>query len=69
MEYKVEELSPVKRKVAVTANVRDRLKVVEDVLEEAIGRTRVEAEVGQRVKVERGCYEVGHEITIRGSGP
>ncbi len=43
---------PVKRKVAVTANVRDRLKVVEDVLEEAIGRTRVEAEVGQRVKVE-----------------
>jgi len=43
---------PVKRKVAVTANVRDRLKAIEDVLEESIGRSRVEAEVGQRVKVE-----------------
>jgi ATP-dependent Lon protease len=35
----------IKRKIATTADVRDRLRVVEDVLQEAIGRVRVEADV------------------------
>lgn len=43
---------PVKRRVAVTLQVRDRLRLLEEVLEEAVGKTRVEAEVGERVKVE-----------------
>ncbi|MCC7138594.1 MAG: endopeptidase La [Planctomycetes bacterium] len=43
---------PVKRRIASTADVRDRLRVLEEVLEEAIGRVRVEADVTQRVKVD-----------------
>ena len=42
----------VKRRLVATADVRERLKAVEEVLEEAIARTRVEADVGQRVKVD-----------------
>ncbi len=42
----------VKRKVAATADVADRLKVLEDVLEEGIARVRVEQDVGQKVRVE-----------------
>src|SRR5438128_6147685 len=43
---------PVKRRVASTADVPDRLRAIEEVLQEAIGRVRVEAKVSQRVKVE-----------------
>ena len=42
----------VKRRLIATADVRERLKLVEEVLEEAIARTRVEADVGHRVKVD-----------------
>src|SRR5262245_4964390 len=42
----------VKRRVASTADVRDRLRIIEEVLEEAIGRSRVEADVTHRVKVD-----------------
>ena len=42
----------IKRKIAVTADVRDRLQVVEDVLQEAIGRVRVEADVSHKVRLE-----------------
>ncbi len=42
----------VKRKVAATADVADRLKILEDVLEEGIARVRVEQDVGQKVRVE-----------------
>jgi ATP-dependent Lon protease len=43
---------PVKRRVASTADVRDRLRAIEEVLQEAIGRVRVEADVTHRVKVD-----------------
>ena len=43
---------PVKRKVAATADVADRLKILEDVLEEGIARVRVQQDVGQKVRVE-----------------
>ena len=42
----------VKRKVAATADVADRLKILEDVLEEGIARVRVQQDVGQKVRVE-----------------
>jgi ATP-dependent Lon protease len=41
-----------KRKVAATADVRDRLRIVEEVLQEAIVRVRLESEVSQKVQVE-----------------
>ena len=43
---------PIKRRIAATADVRDRLRAIEDVLQEAIGRVRVEADVSQKVRVE-----------------
>ncbi len=43
---------PVKRRIASTADVRDRLRIIEEVLQEAIGRTRVEAEVSHKVRVD-----------------
>src|SRR5262245_34239154 len=43
---------PVKRRVASTADVRDRLRAIEEVLQEALGRVRVEADVSHRVKVD-----------------
>jgi ATP-dependent Lon protease len=44
----------VKRKVASTADVRDRLRIIEEVLQEAIVRVRLESEMSQKVQVEIG---------------
>ncbi len=42
----------MKRKIASTANVRDRLRIVEDVLEEGINRQRVQSDVAKKVRVD-----------------
>jgi ATP-dependent Lon protease len=44
----------VKRKLAATADVLDRLRIVEEVLQEAIVRVRLETEMSQKVQVEIG---------------
>ncbi|MDJ0973910.1 MAG: endopeptidase La [Planctomycetota bacterium] len=41
----------VKRRICATESVRDRLRVVEDVLRESLGRVQVAHEVQQKVKV------------------
>ena len=43
---------PIKRKIASTADVRDRLRIVEDVLEEGINRQRVSSDVAHKVRVD-----------------
>ncbi len=42
----------VKRRIAATESVRERLRIVEDVLAEALARVEIEGEVAQKVKVD-----------------
>jgi len=43
---------PIKRRIASTAGVRDRLRIVEEVLEEGINRQRVQSDVAKKVRVD-----------------